>query len=176
MAEKNVQTTSSGMDKNIARRGDLSSSRDWFGFSPFAFSPFSMIRRFNEELDRAFSNTFGASRGTGDVWAPPIEVRQKDGDLEISAELPGMSKDDVKVECTEQGITIEGEKKQQFEKEEGGMRRSERTYGHFYRLIPLPEGAEVDKAKADFRNGVLQVHVPVPQDARNKPRQIPIGS
>jgi len=121
MAQTNVPTTSSGTDKNISRRGDLSPSRDWFGFSPFAFGPFSMIRRLNEELDRAFSNTFGSSRGTGDIWTPPIGVRQKDGDLEISAELPGMSKDDVKVECTEQGITIEGEKNSSLRKKKAAF-------------------------------------------------------
>ena len=103
-----------------------------------------------------------------------MEVRERDGSLEICAELPGLSKDDVKVECRPEGIAIEGEKKREHESHEGGFHRTERSYGHFYRMIPLPEGADVDKAKAEFKNGVLEVRVPIAQE-KKKGRQIPIG-
>jgi HSP20 family protein len=127
-------------------------------------------------MDRAFSSSFGLGRWLGDsgTWAPPVEVRERNGNLEISAELPGMSKDDVKVECTDSGVVIEGEKRQEQESDEGGYHRSERVYGRFYRLIPLPEGADPDKAKAEFSNGVLHVRVPLSETHR-KSRQIPIG-
>jgi HSP20 family protein len=173
MAETKTQTASSQGERSVTRRGEYSPSRDLFSSGPF-----SMIRRLTEEMDRAFSNTWSLTRGFGDwgAWSPPVEVRQRDGDLEISAELPGLSKDDVKVECTEEGITIEGEKKREVEKEEGGIHRSERSYGHFYRMIPLPEGAESDKAKAQFKDGVLQVRVPISEQARAKHRQIPIST
>ena len=81
---------------------------------------------------------------------------------------------DVKVECTDEGITIEGEKKREQESNEGGWHRTERSYGHFYRMIPLPEGAQAEKAQAEFRDGVLQVRVPLSQEKR-KSRQIPIS-
>ena len=170
MAEPKIQPSSSEKERGMARRGEYLPSRDFF-------SPFSMMRRFSDEMDRMFSN-FGFSRGPGSWgnWTPPIEVRERDGNLEISAELPGMSKDDVKVECSPEGITIEGEKKQETEKEEGGIHRSERFYGHFYRTIPVPEGAETDKAKAEFKDGVLQVRVPLSEQARSKRRQIPISA
>jgi HSP20 family protein len=173
MAETKTQTASSQGERSVTRRGEYFPSRDLFSFGPF-----SMIRRLTEEMDRAFSSTWGLTRGFGDwgAWSPPVEVCQRDGDLEISAELPGLSKDDVKVECTEEGITIEGEKKREVEKEEGGIHRSERNYGHFYRKIPLPEGAEADKAKAQFKDGVLQVRVPISEQARGKHRQIPISA
>jgi len=173
MAETKTQTASSQGERSVTRRGEYLPSRDLFSFGPL-----SMMRRLTEEMDRAFSNTFGLTRGFGDwgAWSPPVEVRQRDGDLEISAELPGLTKDDVKVECTEEGITIEGEKKREVEKEEGGIHRSERSYGHFYRMIPLPDGAESDKAKAQFKDGVLQVRVPLSEQARGKHRQIPISA
>jgi HSP20 family protein len=173
MAEMKTQTASSEREKAVTRRGEYVPSRDLFGFSPF-----SMMRRLSEELDRAFSTTFGLTRGFGDwgIWSPPVEVRERNGNLEISAELPGLSKDDVKVECTDEGITIEGEKRSEMEKEEGGFRRSERSYGHFCRMIPLPEGAESDKAKAEFKDGVLQVRIPLSEQARAKRRQIPVST
>jgi HSP20 family protein len=136
-----------------------------------------MMRRLSEEMDRAFASTFGLSRGFGEGgWSPPVEVRERNGNLEICAELPGMTKDDVKVECTEEGITIEGEKRREEESEEGGFHRTERVYGHFCRQIPLPEGAQPDKAKAEFKDGVLRVTVPVPEKQQQKSRQIPISS
>jgi len=171
MAETKVQPASSEKERGVARRGEYLPARDFF-------SPFSMMRRFSDEMDRMFSNALGFSRGLGSwgAWTPAVEVRERDGNLEISAELPGMSKDDVKVECSPEGITIEGEKRQETEREEGGIHRSERFYGHFHRTIPVPQGAETDKAKAEFKDGVLQVRVPLSEQARSKRRQIPIST
>src|SRR5215469_14689238 len=132
MADTKVQAASSEKERGMARRGEYFPSRDFF-------SPFSIMRRFSEEMDRMFSNAFGSTRGAGSwgSWTPPVEVRERNGNLEITAELPGLSKDDVKVECSPEGITIEGDKKQEMEREEGGIHRSERFYGHFYRMIPM---------------------------------------
>ena len=170
MAESRMQQTSSGeKERGIARRQENWPARDTFGFSPF-----SMMRRLSEEMDRAFSTSLGMGRGTSD-WGfnPAVDVRERDGNLEICAELPGMSKDDVKVECTDEGIIIQGEKKREQESNEEGWHRTERSYGSFYRMIPLPEGADAEKAKAEFKDGVLQVRVPVNEQQR-KSKQIPI--
>ena len=107
--------------------------------------------------DREFGNRELAS------WAPPVEVRERDGNLLVSAELPGLNKDEVKVEVTNEGLVIQGERKREREEERGGIHRSERSYGAFYRLIPLPEGANIEQAKAKFENGVLEVQVPIPK-------------
>jgi HSP20 family protein len=106
MAETKVQTPSSEQQRNLTRRQERYPSRET------NFSPFSMMRRLSEEMDRAFSSSFGLGRWFGDsgTWAPPVEVRERNGNLEISAELPGMSKDDVKVECTDSGVVIGGRK------------------------------------------------------------------
>ena len=176
MAETKTQTQPQDQQqqqqRGVARRQEYWPSRDFFNFSPFA-----MMRRLSDEMDRAFSSSFGLSRGFGEggAWSPAIEVRERNNNVEITAELPGLNKDDVKIECTNDAIVIEGEKRQERETEERGYRRSERTYGHFYREIPLPEGADVEKAKADFKNGVLQIQVPY-SDQRRKGRQIPINT
>jgi HSP20 family protein len=181
MAEPKTQTqnqpgeTQRSESRGITRRGEYYPSRDIAGLSPF-----SIFRRLSEEMDRAFASTFGLSREFREhglergMWAPAIEVRERDNRMEISAELPGMSKDDVKVEFTDEGIVLEGEKRREQEREEGGVHRSERSYGHFYRLIPMPDGADPEKAKAEFKNGVLTVQVPLSEQKR-KARQIPIG-
>jgi|SRR5215469_1006377 HSP20 family protein len=157
--------------RGLQRRGEYFPSRDIFGLNPF-----SMFRRLTEEMDRAFASTFGLSRELsehGGIWSPAIEVRERNNNLEITAELPGMTKEDVKVECTEEGVILEGEKRREHEHTEGGVHRSERSYGHFYRLVPLPDGAEPDKTKADFKNGILTVQVPISEQKRKaRPVQI----
>jgi HSP20 family protein len=170
MAETKLQTQSSEQ-RDVSRREQQHLGREPFGF----FSPFSMMRRLSEEMDRAFGSSFGLPRAFGEhgMWSPPIEVRERGGNLEVCAELPGMSKDDVKVECTEDAIVIEGEKRHEEKSEEGGYHRSEISYGHFYRSVPLPQGADASKANAEFKDGVLRIQVPVPEQQR-KTRQIPV--
>jgi HSP20 family protein len=72
-------------------------------------------------------------------------------------------KEDVNVEITQDAVTIQGQRKQEKTSSEGGFYRSERSYGSFYRTIPLPEGANTDNASATFRDGVLQIEIEVPQ-------------
>lgn len=135
----------------------------------FSMSPFQLMRRFTEEMDRVFTGR----EFEGGVWAPPIEVRMQENNMIVRAELPGLGKEDVQVEATDDGLVISGERKREEEKQEGGYYKSERSYGRFYRLIPLPDGASVDQAKANFNNGVLEIMIPVAQ-AEQQRRQIPI--
>jgi HSP20 family protein len=131
----------------------------------------------SEEMDRTFSHFFGgqsSGRGFGG-WSPAIDVEERNGQLEVHAELPGLKPEDVKVEVTNDALVIRGERKYEREHREGQSYRSERRYGEFYRAIPLPEGVNTEEAKAQFRDGVLQITVPVPQQA-GKRREIPIQS
>lgn len=153
-----------------------------FSVSPgefFTMSPITLMRRFTEDIDRAFGLGSGFHRGQGLEqefnWVPAVEVRQSGNNLVIHADLPGLTENDVKVEATEEGLAIHGERRREQTSEEGGWRHSERVYGRFYRVIPLPESAKIEEAKANFRNGVLEVVVPVPQ-LEKKNRQIPVGS
>ena len=154
------------------RGGGLERRSDWSPFSSsemFNLSPFSLMRRMSDEMDRIFS---GRSSVAG--WAPPIEMYEKEGKLVVCAELPGLEKEDVKIEATDDGLKIEGERRQEHEETTGGWRHSERSYGHFQRFITLPEGAEIDQANAEFRNGVLTVNIPMSQKEQRH-RQIPIA-
>jgi HSP20 family protein len=161
---------------------DVSRSRGWdpFGFSLtpadlFSANPFSLMRRMSEEMDRTFGSFFGQSdRGSG-TWFPAIEVAEQNGQLQVHAELPGIKPEDVKVEVTNDSLILRGERKSENEQRSGGTYRSERRYGEFYREIPLPQGVSPEDAKAQFRNGVLEITVPIPERASNR-RQIPIQS
>ena len=151
----------------------------WPGFemplfrgSLFNMNPFALMRRFTEEMDQAF-NGMGLARPEAGLWSPAVEVKEQDGKLLVSAELPGLKKEDVKVEVTEDNLIVEGERKQEKEEKREGYYHSERSYGRFYRSIPLPEGAQVDKASAEFTDGVLQVSVPIPK-IEHKLKEIPI--
>jgi len=138
----------------------------------FGMSPFTMMRAFTEEMDRVF-------RGIGaeteiQAWTPVTDVQYSDGNLVVSAELPGLKKDDVKVEVTEDALTIEGERKQEHKEDREGYHRWERSYGRFYRSIPLPEGTKPEQVKAELKDGVLKVTVPVPETAK-KGRPVPVA-
>jgi HSP20 family protein len=151
----------------------------WTGFeaplfrgSLFGVNPFALMRQFTQEMDRAFG-ALPTGNGANGAWSPAIEVKQQEGKLAVTAELPGLKKEDVKVNVTDGALTIEGERKQEKEEKREGYYHSERSYGKFLRSIPLPEGAKIDAAAAQFKDGVLEVTIPVPE-AKEAARQIPI--
>lgn len=129
----------------------------------FGLSPFAVMREFTDEMDRVF-------RGNGPAlkaWTPTVDIRKLNGDLWITAELPGLKKEEVKVEMTDTALIIEGERKRETTDDHEGYHRSERTYGNFYRSIPLPEGAKAELAKAELTDGVLKISIPIAEAKKN---------
>ncbi len=145
----------------------------WPSARDFMTSPFALMRRLSEEMERDFSTSMGLGREMGSYW-PAVEVKERDGNLVICADLPGINKENVKVEATDEGLVIHGERKREHEESRAGWHRSERSYGEFFRAIPLPEGAQVDRAMAQFKDGVLEVKIPIPESAQHRRREIPI--
>jgi HSP20 family protein len=160
--------------QNTERTSGVSRTHAWDPFSLipsdfFGADPFSLMRRFQQEMDRSFERFFGAESGSGTRdWNPAIEVAKRDGQLFVHAELPGLKPEEVKVEVTDNALVIEGERRYEHEDKQGGVYRSERHYGKFYRQIPLPEGTSADQAKAQFRDGVLEVSMPVAEQKSNR--------
>jgi HSP20 family protein len=107
-------------------------------------------------------------------WYPEIDVFEKDNRLFTKVDLPGMKKEDVKVEVTDGHLAISGERKREAEEKDEDFYRCEREYGSFYRSVPLPEGAKVEDVKATFTDGVLEVSVPLPARPEAKPRKVEI--
>lgn len=166
LATKNTdEQPGSGRTSPLARR--LRTPDTWLLTNPFDllwFSPFALLRRMTGEMGLA---------GADATWWPAIEVTESNGTLRVQAELPGLAPEDVKVEIGENEIVIQGERRTEHEENRRGVRRTEREYGVFYRAIPLPESAEPDRARATFRNGILEIDVPVSQQASQR-RPLPI--
>ena len=142
-----------------------------FTGSLFGANPFGLMRRFTEEMDRTLANFAPAVEF--DLWAPRLEITHKGENFIVRAELPGIAKEEVKVEVVDEALVIEGERKLVKETKEEEFFRSERSYGKFYRSIPLPKGAKTDMIKAELTNGVLEVVIPIPEVKANL-RTIPI--
>jgi HSP20 family protein len=148
------------------------------------------MRRFSEEMDRLFDDfgfgsgsLFSPSRsslgGTGAFgrfgpqgWAPAVEVFTRGEKLIIRADVPGVNKEDLKVEVQNGAITIEGERRRESDEETEGRWHTERSYGRFVRTIALPEGARPDDARATFKDGVLEIAVTLPEETRGRRIQI----
>jgi HSP20 family protein len=150
---------------------------------PFA-SPFSLLQRFfNDDLMSLFDDlgtrrtqAAPATRAqTAMAWTPKIDVVQRNNELVVRADLPGINPDDVSVEISDDAITISGERKQEHVEENGSVYRFERTHGAFYREIPLPKGAIANQAKASFKDGVLEITAPAPPEQVSRGRRLEIS-
>jgi HSP20 family molecular chaperone IbpA len=144
--------------------------------------PREMIRKMSEEMDQLFERfigrpmvaRFGQGGATG-KWMPPVEISQRDNRLIISADLPGIAREDVQVEIDNGKLTIEGERREETQQTAvQGYRRSERSYGRFYRMIPLPDGIDPDMAQASMQDGVLEITFPVSTSISRRGRRIDI--
>src|SRR5712691_783049 len=138
----------------------------WFGLETplmrgtlFGVRPFAFMKHFTEEMDRMLG--YKTTRAPPEVWRPAIEVKEEKGKLLVTAELPGVNYEDVKVHFTGDALVVEGERKYEKEEKREGYFHTERSYGRFYRAIPVPEGTNADNATARFNNGVLNVVIPI---------------
>jgi HSP20 family protein len=137
---------------------------------------FPLFQRLSRELDDMF-NTFGIERtftepvNTG--WMPDVEMLTKNNELIVRADVPGLTKEDLTIELTEESLVLKGERKHEKEEKREGVYRTERYYGSFYRALPLPEGVKIDNAKAVVHDGVLEITVPlVKVEAKTKKLEI----
>lgn len=133
---------------------------------------------FRREMDSLFDDFFTpASRTrseTNNVWTPACEVTEENGHYMLSLEMPGIPKDEIKIEVADNTVTISGERQSKNEKKENGAWYGERRYGKFQRSFTLPAGIDADKIEANYQDGVLHLMVPKAESA--KPRQIKIGT
>ena len=143
-------------------------------------SPFEeMEKRFEDFFRRPFS-MFGPSwlprlkfPETG-IISPDVDIFEDGNDIVVKAEIPGMQKENIEVNLTDDMITVSGEKKQEEKIEKKDYYRVERSYGSFSRSFKLPKDVQSDKAKATFKDGVLEIRVPKTPEAISKEKKIPI--
>jgi len=144
-------------------------------------SPFWLMRRMAEDVDQLLQD-FGFGAGLGRAgfsteraqWSPQVETFHRGDKLVVRADLPGLKKEDVKVEIDNDVLTLSGERSDEHEENRDGYYRSERSYGQFYRAVPLPEGVNSDQCEASFKDGVLEVTLGAPKEQERKAKQIQV--
>ena len=146
--------------------------------SMMRWKPIPSLTSIREEMNRLFDDFFAGwpekRRGLLEgEWAPSVNVAETDENIIVTAELPGVKQDDVDITVADGVLTLKGEKKEEKEVKEKNYHRIERSYGSFQRSVSLPTGVQADKAKATYKDGVLQVTIPKTEEA--KPKQIRIN-
>lgn len=140
-------------------------------------SPFQELSRMEDEMEKTFGRWFrgwpwraAEERGWG--WAPAVDMMERDDEIVLRADLPGLEQKDIEVTVRDGMITIQGERKEEREEKEKGYYYTERSFGAFARTLPLPSGIEEDKVKASFKSGVLEVHLPKAKEVKGKKIEI----
>jgi HSP20 family protein len=144
------------------------------------WDPFKELENMEKRLSRAFGRPVlrpegGKEAMTVAEWSPLVDISEDDKEYLIKAEIPDMKKEDVKISVQEDILSISGERK--YEKEEKGKKyhRVERAYGSFMRSFALPENADGSKVSAEYKDGVLTVHLPKSEKAKPKAIEVKVG-
>ncbi len=128
-----------------------------------------------EEIDRVFDSFFGRYPAIPEqegYFIPAIDVEETDNEYIVKAELPGLKKEDIKISVRGDSITISGERKREKEEKGKTYHRIEMAYGKFVRTIQLPDEIQPDKAKAEYKDGILIITLP--KSEKSKPKEIEI--
>ena len=139
------------------------------------WDPMRELDSLQGDMNRLFDRFFEgrAPNGGGRRWIPAMDLVETHDALVLRGDLPGMSEEDVEIEIKDNVLTVSGERKAQHEEKGEGYHRVERAFGSFSRSLSLPRGVEADKIAASFDNGVLEVRIPKPAEA--KPTRVEIG-
>ena len=141
-------------------------------YSPRGFvgTPWRDLEEVSNRLARMFDDSPLSSTSNGGTWLPAVNVEESKDELVLSAELPGMKKDDISIDIENNVLTISGEKTE--ERTEGQEERRyhvwERKYGAFQRSFTLPRTVKADEIRAHFDNGILRVHMPKLAEAKGR--------
>jgi len=188
--ERSIET-----GRDSSRRSSMTARQNTTPAFGLNASPFSLMRRMAEDMDRLFFD-FGFGRSAFPIapafdsglepdmwrgtplseasWSPQVETFQRAGKLIVRADLPGLRREDVHVEVDDGMLTIAGERHEENVDDRGDFYRSERSYGRFYRAIPLPEGVDGEQCDASFKDGTLEVTLSAPKRPDKKAKQIQI--
>ena len=168
-------TTPGMFGSNLLNQSAPSSGQRSLGGRPSGGSSLSGAQRGQQGALSRGGQSAGLQRPNfASLWAPQLEVFERANNLVVRAELPGLSREDVDVELDEDALIIRGERRSDVEDEDDGFYHSERSYGSFYRAIPLPEGIEPSGCNATFKDGVLEVTLPKPQQQPSRARRIDV--
>ena len=142
--------------------------------------PFRELSTIQERMNQLFGDFVARTRGGREEefavggWVPTVDIYETDENIVVTAELPGLEKDQVGVEYKDGILTLRGERKLEREVKEESYHRMERSYGDFHRSFTLPGSVDEEKISARMKNGVLEIHLPKKEAA--KPKQITVAA
>jgi len=137
-------------------------------------SPLAEIARWEQQMERRFADLLTGritrlwDEEDAEIAEPALDLYEDDNEIVVKAEMPGMTKDDIQISFADNVLTIRGEKKKEEEESGKNYYRSERVYGAFVRSLVLPAEVNPDKARAVFKNGVLEIRMPKTESAKKK--------
>ena len=144
------------------------------------WDPFRDLATLHDCVDHLFEDSLRGLRGSqraealeGTAWAPAVDILEKDNEVVLRADLPGLDPKDVEIQVQNGTLTLRGERKFESDVKEDNFRRVERVHGSFVRSFSLPQSVDPEKVEAEYKNGVLEVKLPKRPEA--KPKQIKVA-
>ena len=142
------------------------------------WDPFRNVAALQDRINRIFDESFSRTADVDDdismsAWKPSVDIYETDEAIFLKAELPGIKKEDVSVEIKDNVLTLRGERVEDKEIKEGSYFRKERCFGTFSRAFNLQHRVQPDKIKAKFKDGILEIEIPKPEE--EKPKQITVN-
>jgi HSP20 family protein len=137
------------------------------------WEPFREIATLQNEMSRLMSTFAGGNGDSGRNWVPALDVWETESEVVYALDLPGIPEKDISIELEDGALTVSAERERANELSDDKLYRYERRFGSFSRTIGLPQGVTEDQIKADYRDGVLEIHITKPEQP--KPRRIEIG-
>jgi len=145
-------------------------------------SVWELLARARGEFDRLFDDFWHRPMGVDlnrriqALTGPALELKDKDSEYELIAEVPGMKPEEIEIKVTDNILRLTGEKKEEHQESKEGYLFSERRYGHFERALELPRGIDISKITANAKDGVLVIHLPKSPEALQRERKIEISA
>ena len=137
------------------------------------WEPIRELATLQTEMSRLMNGLLEGNGRTTQNWVPAVDVWETEGELVYAFDLPGVSEQDIQVELHDDTLTVTAQRERSEQRTEDGFVRYERRFGTFSRAIGVPQGVAEDSVKADYRDGVLEIRVAKPEEA--KPRRIQVG-
>lgn len=144
------------------------------------WDPYRELEDMSDRLNRMFARPAASGSNGKETmivadWTPSVDISETEGEFQIKAEIPDVKKEDVKITLEEGVLTLQGQRKQEKEDKRTKYHRIERSYGSFARTFALPDVIEIDKVKAEFRDGVLNLHLPKSEKAKTKAIEVQVS-
>ena len=137
------------------------------------WDPFKDVETLQHRINRMFEDSFGRTRDPNDemsmcAWRPPVDIYETENGIALAAELPGVARENISVEVKDNILTLKGERTANPTVRNKNFYRQERCYGTFQRSFTLQQNIQPHLIKATFKNGVLEIEIPKPEEERTK--------